>query len=125
VRTSLDGVEVRAPGMLASHYAPRAGLLLVDRGTIANEAARRAAEGMRVAALVPPSIALPAAVHRHEVPEDAEGLARELYGALRHLDAAGFDVVVAALPEEHGLGLAVRDRLMRAAAPRSRAQSVD
>jgi L-threonylcarbamoyladenylate synthase len=120
VRTSLDGVEVRAPGMLASHYAPRAGLLLVDRSKIAAEAARRAAEGARVAALVPASVALPAAVHRADVPEDSEGLARELYGALRRLDAEGFDVVVAALPDEHGLGLAVRDRLMRAAAPRPR-----
>jgi L-threonylcarbamoyladenylate synthase len=122
VRTTLDGVEVRAPGMLASHYAPRAGLMLVERHKLAAEAARRASEGARVAALVPASVALPSAVFRAEIPEDAEGLARELYGKLRQLDAEGYDVVVAALPDEHGLGLAVRDRLMRAAAPRPRAE---
>ncbi len=109
---------VRAPGMMQSHYAPRAGLLLVERAQLAQEASRRVAEGSRVAALVPKSMALPLSVHRADVPEDAEGLARELYSALRRLDAEGYDLVVAALPDEKGLGLAVRDRLMRAAAPR-------
>ncbi len=113
-----EGDDVRAPGMLASHYAPRAGLLVVDAKTLYAEAERRQAEGQKVAALAPRSIAVPAAVHRAEMPEDAEGFARELYGALRQLDAEGFDLVVAALPDEQGLGLAVKDRLLKAAAPR-------
>jgi L-threonylcarbamoyladenylate synthase len=112
------GDEVRAPGMLASHYAPRAGVLLVERAQLFAEAERRQEEGQKVAALAPASVAVPALVHRADVPEDAEGFARELYGALRKLDAEGFDVVVAALPDEAGLGLAVRDRLQKAAAPR-------
>ena len=47
------------------------------------------------------------------------GMARELYAALRDLDAAGVDVVIAALPPAAGLGEAVGDRLLRAAGPRS------
>lgn len=118
VRLGGDGDDVRAPGMLVSHYAPRAGLLVVDPQRLYAEAERRQSEGQRVAALAPPSIAVPAAVHRAEMPEDAEGFARELYGALRKLDAEGFDLVVAALPDERGLGLALKDRLLKAAAPR-------
>jgi L-threonylcarbamoyladenylate synthase len=45
-------------------------------------------------------------------------MARGLYGALRDLDAAGVDVVIAALPPAVGLGEAVGDRLRRAAGPR-------
>ena len=118
VRLGAEGDDVRAPGMLASHYAPRAGLLVVDRAQLFAEAQRRQSEGQRVAALAPASVALPPAVHRADMPEDAEGFARELYGALRRLDAEGFDLVVAALPDEQGLGLAVKDRLLKAAAPR-------
>lgn len=112
------GDDVRAPGMLASHYAPRAGLLVVPRDTLFAEAEQRQAEGKRVAVLAPPTTKLPAGVHRHEVPGDAEGFARELYGALRKLDAEGFELVVTAMPGEEGLGLAVKDRLLKAAAPR-------
>jgi len=45
-------------------------------------------------------------------------MARELYAALRDLDASGVDVVIAALPPAAGLGEAVGDRLLRAAGPR-------
>jgi L-threonylcarbamoyladenylate synthase len=119
IEVASDADDVKAPGMLASHYAPRAGLLVVDRATLYAEAARLEAEGRRVAALAPRSMLVPEQVHRAEMPEDTEGFARELYSALRRLDAEGFDLVVAALPDEKGLGLAVKDRLLKAAAPRS------
>lgn len=118
VRLGLDDGDVRAPGMLASHYAPRAGVIVVDAARLFAETEKRQSEGRRVAALAPPSLPVPAQVHRAEMPEDAEGFARELYGALRKLDAEGFDLVVAAMPDEHGLGLALKDRLLKAAAPR-------
>ncbi|HEX7836712.1 MAG TPA: Sua5 family C-terminal domain-containing protein, partial [Kofleriaceae bacterium] len=52
------------------------------------------------------------------LPDDPAGMARALYAALRELDAAGIDVVIAALPPAAGLGEAVGDRLRRAAGPR-------
>jgi L-threonylcarbamoyladenylate synthase len=52
------------------------------------------------------------------LPDDAAGMARALYAALRDLDAVGVDVVIAALPPDAGLGEAVGDRLRRAAGPR-------
>ncbi|MBA3394511.1 MAG: translation factor Sua5, partial [Deltaproteobacteria bacterium] len=54
----------------------------------------------------------------HPLPDDVAGMARELYAALRALDTAQVDVVIAALPPDAGLGEAVADRLRRAAGPR-------
>lgn len=107
-----------APGTLASHYAPRAQVIAVLPSEVPREVA--AAHG-RVAVLAPGSAfaAWPGlSVHAHPLPDDDAGMARELYAALRDLDAAGFDVVIAALPPTAGLGEAVGDRLLRAAGPR-------
>jgi L-threonylcarbamoyladenylate synthase len=109
--------DVRAPGLLESHYAPRAGLLLVSAETVAAEAARRQADGARVVVIAPASVALPEGIVRLAVPGDEAGFARVLYAHLREADALG-DLILAVPPPESGLGLAVRDRLQRAAAPR-------
>ena len=76
------------------------------------------AAGQRVAVLAPPRADLPAGAAAFTLPADAAGFARELYARLREIDAAGSEVVVVAPPPESGLGLAVADRLRRAAAPR-------
>jgi L-threonylcarbamoyladenylate synthase len=47
---------------------------------------------------------------------DLPVVAARLYAALRELDAAGVDVIlVRGFPEGSGLGVAIRDRLRRAA----------
>lgn len=120
-RVGTERGGVRAPGTLASHYAPRARVVLVDAGDRCNggghnpagregggaagaEARRRAASGERVAVLT--------------LPEDAQAAARSLYATLRALDADGYDTIVAMLPPDTEANAAVRDRLTRAAAPR-------
>jgi L-threonylcarbamoyladenylate synthase len=118
-REIIDGTaakDVRAPGMLASHYAPRAGLWLVSAEHLNEEISRRPAN--RIVVIAPESVALPSGIKRLAVPEDAAGFARVLYARLREADEAG-DVILAVPPPESGLGLAVRDRLKRAAAPRT------
>jgi L-threonylcarbamoyladenylate synthase len=52
-----------------------------------------------------------------------ENAARAVYGALRYLDERRVSCIVASLPSDEGIGRAVRDRLHRAAAPRSPHQS--
>lgn len=47
--------------------------------------------------------------------ETPEHYARGLFSGLRHLDRAGVSVIVADLPGPRGIGLALRDRLFRAA----------
>ena len=52
------------------------------------------------------------------VAADPADFARVLYARLREADARGVDVILAVPPASSGLGLAVLDRLTRAAAPR-------
>jgi L-threonylcarbamoyladenylate synthase len=47
---------------------------------------------------------------------DLEEAARHLYDALHHLDALGLDVLLAETLPERGIGIAMNDRLRRAAA---------
>lgn len=123
----LVGPTPAAPGTLVSHYAPRALLVAVALeevpAAVALEREHAAGRAPRIAVLAPaqafakwPELA----AHAHPLPDDLSGMARELYGAMRDLDAAGFDVIVAALPAEVGLGEAVADRLRRAAGPRDK-----
>ena len=115
VRTSS---AVRVSGSLASHYAPRAGVVLCEPGEAASRVEALRAQGQRVGVLGPPGLNLPSDVPRYDVPEDPAGAARVLYTRLREADERGHDVLVACLPRAEGLGIAVRDRLSRAAAPR-------
>jgi L-threonylcarbamoyladenylate synthase len=107
----------RAPGMLASHYAPRARVLPTEPGGL-TEALAALPEGTRAVVLAeasPPG--LPAGVGLLEPVGDATGYARHLYERLRAADDLGADLVIAVLPAPEGPGLAVRDRLRRAAHP--------
>ena len=111
----VGGGQVRAPGTLASHYAPHAEVRAVDAGLLASEAARAAGEGRRVVVLAARDVeGLP----RIALPDEPEGRARRLYAALREVDAAGYEVAIVALSPEDGLGAALSDRLRRASAPR-------
>jgi L-threonylcarbamoyladenylate synthase len=46
---------------------------------------------------------------------DGEVLARRLFAGLRALDEAGVTVIICPLPEGDGVGVALRDRLKKAA----------
>ena len=92
----------RASGMLASHYAPRAIVEIVEsRGEADERAASVIADGRRVDVLDPTT--------------DLVVAAQQLYAWLRDADDRGLEVVVAVLPRPVGLGHAIRDRLRKAA----------
>lgn len=120
-----DAEAPAAPGTLASHYAPNAEVYAVEPREVVATIARIRTGTIGVLA---PASAFTAwgdlgpRVVAYGLPDDVAGMARGLYGALRDLDAAGVDVVVAALPPAAGLGEAVGDRLRRAAGPRDRKQ---
>jgi L-threonylcarbamoyladenylate synthase len=98
--------SVEAPGMLESHYAPRARLRL-------DAAAPRAGE---------PYLAFGAPAPAGGLTLSATGdlveAAANLYAALRTLDARGAETIAVAPIPAIRLGEAIRDRLARAAAPR-------
>lgn len=105
-----------APGTLASHYSPDASVELV----VADEAAARAQalvdSGQSVGLLAPATVgSLPREVVELGPAGSPESYARNLYQLLRQADALGLDVVLAVPPPPTGLGLAVIDRLRRAA----------
>jgi L-threonylcarbamoyladenylate synthase len=115
------GGAVRSPGQLASHYAPHAEVVLVAAEELADRAKQALAKGQKVAVLAGPlSGAAPPGVLTLAVPGRPADFARMLYTALREADAQDVDVVLASPPPEDGLGLAIADRLKKAAGPRNR-----
>jgi L-threonylcarbamoyladenylate synthase len=106
------GAPVEAPGMLASHYAPRAAVRLGAASVGAGEA---------LLAFGPARIAgaRDAVATANLSPSgDLREAAANLFSMLAALDAAGSAVIaVEPIPVE-GLGEAIADRLARAAAPR-------
>jgi L-threonylcarbamoyladenylate synthase len=105
------GAAVTAPGMLASHYAPGASLRLDAAGPRPGEAWL----GFGPDAVPPSALALSLS------PEgNLAEAAAHLFGHLRQLDKAlGHRGTIAVAPvPATGLGIAINDRLRRAAAPR-------
>lgn len=106
---------VRAPGMLDAHYAPSAAVEVADGAALT---ARLSELGnRRVGVLGPRHLALPANVIRMDAPDLYTGatLAPVLYARFRDADALGLEVLLVVPPNDDGLGVAVRDRLRRAA----------
>ncbi len=93
-----------APGQLASHYAPAAAMRL-------GATAPRPGEAMLGFGAVPGDLNLSPS-------GDLAEAAANLFGMLHALDARGAATIAVAPIPAHGLGLAIRDRLARAAAPR-------
>jgi L-threonylcarbamoyladenylate synthase len=123
----------RSPGLLARHYSPNAPLELYegDADQVVEAMARRiracVASGERVGVLAsredtvrlglnPPPEGVQVADLGSEA--DPAGIARRLYSAMRRLDARGPDVILARTYGVQGVGLAIADRLRRAAARR-------
>jgi L-threonylcarbamoyladenylate synthase len=101
---SVDGVDaIRVSGSLENHYAPAAKVLLCEvpiagQGFIAHK-----------------NIQTPQGVIRLASPGNDEEFAQILYSALREADAQGLLEVAVVQPIGIGIGVAIRDRLARAA----------
>jgi L-threonylcarbamoyladenylate synthase len=106
-----DNAQPLAPGMLASHYAPRTRVRLNASSVEAGEALLAFGTPANGADNV-------AAVMNLSPRGDLDEAAANLFGYLRALDATGATAIaVMAIPEE-GLGEAINDRLRRAAVGR-------
>lgn len=101
-----------APGMLASHYAPAAGVRLDAAAVEPGEALLAFGAGPM------PGSDWAVAIESLSPTGDLAEAAARLFGCLRLLDRPDVTgIAVAPIPAE-GLGEAIRDRLARAAAPR-------
>lgn len=113
------GVRVASPGMKYKHYAPKANVTILD-GTLdrfADYVRKNApAEGCVVLCFAgeEAKFDVPAVVYGSS--DDDSSQAQGLFGALRRLDEMGATTAFARCPRKNGVGLAVYNRLLRAAA---------
>jgi L-threonylcarbamoyladenylate synthase len=111
----IEGEGPVAPGMLASHYAPRAALRLEASDVAPEEAALDFAGALSRSR---------AALRLDLSPDgDLAEAAANLFAHLRALEGHADVIAVAPIPAE-GLGAAINDRLRRAAAPRAHGDDV-
>ena len=119
-REPQDGVSgpLASPGLGMKHYSPRARLLLLENAEkLSSLAAELQAAGETVGLMLPSALTgeWPYLVFAWGDLEDQERLARRLFAGLRELDAAGATIILCPMPGNHGLGVAIRDRLLKAA----------
>ncbi len=114
---------LESPGLGIRHYAPRAQVILVESetelGRVLDRKAREHRVGkQRVGVLLPKGWTAPGAgviALDWGSWSEPESLARELYRQMRALDDQGVDVIICPMPPADGIGLAIRDRLRKAA----------
>ncbi|HZD51008.1 MAG TPA: L-threonylcarbamoyladenylate synthase [Silvibacterium sp.] len=115
-----------SPGVALRHYAPRARLILIDgegeaqKKALAKAVLAEASSRNRLGLMLPDAFESPvlghdALVYRWGRWGDAAQLAQRLFAGLRWLDASGATVILCPLPAPEGIGVAIRDRLRKAA----------
>ena len=112
------GEQPRAPGMKYRHYAPQAPVTVVTGApeASAREILSRLEEGDGVICFA--EFAHLFAGHETHVlgpSEDKLAQARRVFDALRTFDGSGVKAIYAQCPDEEGLGLAINNRLKKAA----------
>ncbi|MDR1927192.1 MAG: threonylcarbamoyl-AMP synthase [Oscillospiraceae bacterium] len=122
-----EGEVAASPGMKYRHYAPKAALTLLEGASaqFAAYVAAHALEGDGALCFEEDLPALECALEPEQrrfpvlccgAATDAEAQARQLFARLRELDSLGLRRVFVRCPAKEGVGLAVFNRLLRAAA---------
>jgi L-threonylcarbamoyladenylate synthase len=101
-RINLNENQVKAPGMLDSHYSPIAKVFL--------NAPTNTGDGFIALA----NIETPNGAYRLGAPESVEQYAKELYSMLRKADSEKISRVISILPPKGGIADAIIDRLTKA-----------
>ncbi len=115
-----EGEKVLSPGMKYRHYAPKASFVLLD-GTAESRRKFLAEQGKRVAYLCYEEekdalATLSVTLYPIGSEKDESEQARVLFRILRDADKENFDTIYAPLPKTSGLGMALYNRMIRAAA---------
>jgi L-threonylcarbamoyladenylate synthase len=112
-----DNARPRAPGTLASHYAPDAKVSLFDAPALQAALTASPPEVLHTVAVYSRSLpTAPGAAAFHRMPGDPEAAAHELFAVLRALDARGVSAIWIERPPAEPAWDGVDDRLRRAAA---------
>jgi L-threonylcarbamoyladenylate synthase len=110
----------RSPGTRYRHYSPKAEVTLVklkDRQRIIQLVEQYTKAGKRVGLISRhPGLSVSnGKVISKAMPEDLQEYAKLMFAALRELDGEGVDQIIVEEVEERGIGVAIMDRLRRAA----------
>ena len=112
-----EGQQAASPGMKYKHYSPEARVILLDGSINAFCGYVNSHKSERTAALCYDeeltSLDVPTLCIGGEHDEQAQ--ANRLFAALREADERGFSLVYAHCPKPEGIGLAVYNRIIRAA----------
>ncbi len=111
-----DEAAPRAPGTLASHYAPRATLRLMPAQQLQAALDVLGADAKQIAVYARQALRAAHSVPLRQMPDDARQAAHELFAVLRELDATGVRLIWVETPPDDPAWDGVRDRLQRAAA---------
>jgi len=107
--------KIRAPGMLASHYAPNTPAFLCPAEILLTQLNQRQSQGERVGVLTfSPGLTNLSCKYVLHLPEQAEEYEAVLYNALRELDQLQLDSILVEQPPDLEEWMAVNDRLGKA-----------
>jgi L-threonylcarbamoyladenylate synthase len=119
-----DGEVALSPGMKYKHYAPKAKLILLD-GNV-NSALKYIQENKKQSKTAIISYTEDMELYMTKLPDaylydfgkksDFNTHAHKLFYILREADKAGYEIIFAPLPKPEGVGLALYNRMIRAAA---------
>lgn len=109
-----DGEKAASPGMKYKHYAPKARVILVDAEKEIYEKFVNSRPEAFALCFEGDCVNVPKVTYGSE--NDDLSQAKELFDALRKLDELGAKTVYARMPHKDGVGMAVYNRLIRAAA---------
>lgn len=113
-----EGAKAASPGMKYKHYAPKAKVILLRGGQDAyiSYVNENAGEGVFALCFDEDAENLRVPAIRYGSVDDSKEQAHRLFSLLRELDERGAKLVYAHCPSTEGVGLAVYNRLIRAAA---------
>lgn len=106
-----EPANILAPGLMASHYAPHTPLI-ISTGEEGRSFPKKT--GFLLWAQAGKGFEFVEHLSRRQ---DLREAAANLYGAMRRLDEAGLELIVAEAVPETGLGVAIMERLRKASAP--------
>ncbi len=112
-----EGAEAASPGMKYKHYAPTARVVLVrgSASAYADYVNKHAEDGVMALCFDGEEAALTVPYLTYGRRDDAAAQAQQVFEALRQLDERGARLAYTVCPSPEGIGLAVYNRLLRAA----------
>ncbi|WP_449035791.1 L-threonylcarbamoyladenylate synthase [Peptostreptococcus stomatis] len=120
-----DNIKAKAPGMKYKHYSPRAQVYIVRAGDQEDFARRvdelcldNAKKGLKTGVMIRSSDQHPYQAQVFDLGESDAEVAKNLFDSLISLDRESIDIAYVPYFEERGIGVAIMNRLKKAAAYR-------